>query len=303
MSLKYIGRLYIESKDDKFVYHFIITKGAIVLLKYYLNQSTIWICIILMCNLLSCSESSSSGSSADGELFIKLHDAPANYDHMYISVVAVSIYRADDNLNFSWSTVNTEDVTDVDLLNLRNGISEPLVMSKVRAGKYEKIKLRFGACSIVESGNPHPLNFNFATQPEFTYDYNFEVLQGERTQLSVDFNIPGSISKGGFFYYFTPDIRVQNTSLCGWISGSILDTTNGRSVIPSTIFTWTGLDSVSTLNETVNGSFQLSDLPENYYSIWIVPLDSVTFQPKTIDSLRVIRQQATLVGNVYLKRR
>jgi len=302
MSLKYSVRLYIESKDDKFVYHFIITKGATVTLKYYLNQSTIWICIILICNLLSCSESSSSGPDTEGELFIKLHDAPANYDHMYISVVAVSIYRADDNLNLSWSVVNTDPV-NVDLLSLRNGISEPLVLNKVRVGKYEKIKLRFGACGIVESGNPHSLSFNFATQPEFTYDYNFEVLQGERTQLSVDFNVPGSISQNGIFYYFTPDIRVQNASLCGWISGSVLDTTNGRNVIPSTIFTWTGLDSVSTLNEPVNGSFQLSDLPENYYSIWIVPFDSLTFQPKTIDSLRVIRQQASLVGNVYLKRR
>jgi hypothetical protein len=271
--------------------------------KYCLNQSTIWICIVLMCNLLSCSESSSSGPDTEGELFIKLHDAPANYDHMYISVVAVSIYRAENNLNFSWSTVNTEEVTNVDLLNLRNGISEPLILSKVRVGKYEKIKLRFGGCSIVESGNPHSLIFNFATQPEFTYDFNFEVLQGERTQLSVDFNVPGSISKNGFFYYFNPDIRVQNTSLCGWISGSILDTANGRNVIPSTIFTSTGIDSVSTLNETVNGSFQLSDLPENYYSIWIVPFDSVTFQPKTIDSLQVIRQQATVIGNIYLKRR
>jgi hypothetical protein len=255
-----------------------------------------------MCSLLSCSESSSSGSDPEGELFIKLHDSPANYEQVNISIVVVWVYRNDRNFNFGWSVANTEPV-NVNLLELRNGISEPLVFSKIRAGKYEKIKLRFGACNVVENGTPHSLNFDFMPQSEYIINYSFEVLEGQKTQLSIDFNVPGSIAKNQLFYSFTPDIRIENTSLCGWISGSIIDTTNGVNVIPSTIFTSTGLDSVSTLNETTTGSFQLSDLPENYYSIWIVPLDSITFQPKTIDSLKVVKQTATPVGAVVLKRR
>jgi len=253
-----------------------------------------------MCSLLSCSDLSTNGPISEGELFIKLHDAPADYQQVNVSVNLVWIHRAGNNTNLGWSIVS-ENSVDVNLLNLRNGISEQLVLNKVTVGKYDRIKIRFGACTVVENGLEVPLILNSAPLLEHTLPYEFEVLEGEQTQLSFDFDVHRSVGKNGISYRLTPAIRVQNTQFCGWISGSIIDT--AKVIIPSTIYTSTGIDSVSTQNELMTGSFQLSDLPENYYSIRITPVDSITFRSVTIDSLKVIRQKGTAVGVVVLDRR
>jgi len=271
-------------------------------LKYSLYQSTVWICIFLMCGLLSCKDSSNGTSNSGGELFIKLHDAPAYFQEVNVAINLVYIHRTGTNENLGWSIASEKSV-DVELLSLRNGKSETLVFNKVDAGNYDRIRLHFGACTVVENGTEHELNFNSAPQFDHTLNYDFEVQEGKTTQLSFDFNVHRSVSKNGFTYHFTPEIRVQNTLLCGWISGSIIDTINSRNSIPSTIYTWTGLDSVSTQNELSTGSFQLPDLPENYYSIRIVPADSIMYQSKMIDSLQVIRQRATNIGVVVLPRK
>lgn len=271
-------------------------------LKHFLYQLTIFTCIFFMCNLFSCSESSTGGSDSGGELFIKLHDAPADFQQVNISINLVSVHKAGDNTNLGW-VIASENSVDFDLLTLRNGRSELLVLNKIDAGNYDLIKLHFGPCTVVDNGTEYLLDLASAPVFDQILDFNFEIEGGRQTQLSLDFDVSRSISKSGFNYRLSPVIRVQNTLLCGWISGSIIDTINSRNSIPSTIYTWTGLDSVSTQNELSTGSFQLPDLPENYYSIRIVPADSIMYQSKMIDSLQVIRQRATNIGVVVLPRK
>jgi hypothetical protein len=300
-SLKCLERLYIEQKDGKFVQHFIIAEGARMVSKCHLYQWTIWMCVFVLCSMLSCSKSSENGPQGGGQLLIKLLDAPAHYEHVNVSILLVSIHRTGADVNLGWSIVSTQSV-EIDLLSLRNGNSETLVLNTVDAGKYNQIKLRFGACTVVENGMESLLNFNTAPLFEHVINYNFEVQEGVKAQLSIDFNVALSVYKNGISNYsFTPVIRVQNTLLCGSISGSVVDTSH--TVVPASIFTWTGTDSVSTLNDMTNGSFQLSDLPETYYSVSIVPFDTFSFHEKRIDSLVVTRQTTHNLGAIILQRR
>jgi Domain of unknown function (DUF4382) len=188
------------------------------------------------------------------------------------------------------------------LLGLRNGESTQLLLSKVPAGEYDQIKLRFGPCTVIENGTESLLIFYTAPLLEQILNYDFEVLSGNQAQLTFDFDVSRSVSTIGFnSFLFRPVIRVQNTLLSGSISGSVVD--SNHNVVQTTIFTWTGVDSVSTLNDTTNGSFQLSDLPENSYSISIVPFDTISFHEKRIDSLVVIRQTINNLGAIVLQRR
>jgi hypothetical protein len=252
--------------------------------------------------MLSCSKSSESASNFDGELFIKLIDVPANYQQLNIVIVYVAIHRIGASEPFGWSIVSTNTVGPINLLSLRNGESTQLLLEKVPIGEYDQIKLRFGPCTVIENGSESLLNFYAAPLFEHVLNYNFEVLTDKQAQLTFDFDVSRSVSKIGFNYFlFKPVIRVQNTLLSGSIIGSVID--SNHNVVPTTIFTWTGIDSVSTLNDTSNGSFQLSDLPENSYSIRIVPFDTISFYEKRIDSLVVIRQTKNNLGAIVLQRR
>jgi hypothetical protein len=66
------------------------------------------------------------------------------------------------------------------------------------------------------------------------------------------------------------------------------------------VYTYTGIDSVMTSTDTTAyGSFRLSDLPENIYSIKIVADDPV-FLDTTINNLIVVRQQQKNAGAIRL---
>jgi hypothetical protein len=251
--------------------------------------------------MLSCSKSSESASNSEGELFIKLLDAPANYQQLNIVIVYVSVHRIGGSEPFGWSFASTQTVGPINLLSLRNGKSAQLLLNKIPVGEYDQIKLRFGACTVMENGSESYLNF-YTTPSEQVLNYDFEALAGNQTQLTFDFDVSRSVRKTGSNYFiFTPVIRVQNTLLSGSISGSVVD--SNHNVVPATISTWTGIDSISTLNDTTNGSFQLSDIPENLYSVRIVPFDTLSFLGKRIDSLVVTRQTTHNLGAIVLQRR
>jgi len=271
----------------------------------HLYRWTIWICVFLLSSMLSCSKSSESASTSEGELFIKLVDTPGNIQQLNIVVDYVAIHRIGASDPFGWSIVSTNSVGPINLLSLRNGESAQLFLNKVPVGEYDQIKLRFGFCTIVmENGQQEPLHF-YTPLLEHVLGYSFDVQEGKQAQLTFDFNVPRSVSESGFDYFvFTPVIRVQNTLLSGSISGSVIDTSyNIHTAVPATISTWTGIDSVSTFNDSTYGSFQLSDLPEHSYSIRIVPFDTNSFRVKTIDSVVVIRQTIKNLGAIALQRK
>ena len=280
----------------------LIAEGASMVSKCCLYRWIIWICVFLLSSVLSCSKSSEDPLNPEGELFIKLIDAPVNYQEVNINVVYIAVHRIGTSEPFGWSIVSTDPIGPINLLSLRNGASKQLLLNKLPVGKYDKIKLRFGTCTIkLENGSESLLNFYTAPQFEFVLNYNFEVLKGNQAQLTFDFDVSRSVSRIGFTYWLTPAIRVQNTLLSGSIAGSVVD--SNHTVVPTTISTWTGVDSASTLNDTLNGSFQLSDLPEKTYSVRIVPFDTISFYEEKIDSVVVIRQTTNNLGAIVLRRR
>lgn len=250
--------------------------------------------------LVSCS---SNGANDEGELFIKVLDAPANYQQINIVVDRISIHRTGNLGDIGWTIVSTSSSGSFDLLNLRNGRNLQLVLSKVPVGTYDQIKLNYGACTIRQNAiaTDYPLQLDQSIQLGQIIPYGIEIQQGRQAQLTFDYDVAKSIIQNSSGNIFKPIIRVQNTLLSGWITGSVLD--SGMITVSAKISTYTGVDSVSTLNDVFPyGSFQLSDLPEGNYSVAIVPDDSKLIAD-TISNINVKRQTGTPLGAIHLKYR
>ena len=213
-----------------------------------------------------------------------------------INVDHVSIHRADISGDVGWTVVTANSTGSFDLLNLRNGRNLQLVLSKVPVGSYDRIKINFGACTIVNDGLEQLLNPDPTILAGDTIVYGFQIFQSQQTQLTFDFNVSRSLYMSGESFFFKPVIRVQNRLLSGWILGSVIR--------PDTLYnltsvrTYTGVDSVSTLCDP-NGSFLLADLPENIYNVTIysgVPALNDT----TISNITVVRSTGANIGAIKL---
>jgi hypothetical protein len=260
------------------------------------HQWLMWTGILLICGVFLCCKSEGGGN---GKLYIKIHDAPASYRKLEIIIDHVQIHREGMGEGVGWSTVSTRLGGPIDLLDSRNGRYDTLVLNEVPLGKYDKLELYFGFCSVtLENGNPYPLQL-----PQYsrhTINCGFEVRESNTCQLSIDFDASGSVKENGGTYTLEPTVSVQNADLCGWIAGLVVDSVSNP--IPAEIIAWGSGDSVSTLNDiTQYGSFQFLDLPEHSYSIKIFPADTLVWRDTTISNLSVTRGLARDVGIIRLR--
>lgn len=256
----------------------------------------VWTSILLSLILVCCS---SNGANDQGEIFIKVVDAPANYQQINIVVDHVSIHQIGA---IGWTFISTSKV-QFDLLKQINGNSVQLVLSKVPVGTYDQIKIDYGTCTITTEGIEHYLNLDASIQNGNTIPYNFQIADGQMYQLTFDYDAYSSVYVSGVSYnnyFFKPIIRVQNTLLSGSITGTVRDSNNV--VASAKITTYTGLDTVTTFNDTTYGSFQLSDLQEGKYTVIVIPNNQLLMND-TIPDTVVIRQRTTMLGIIKLKYR
>ena len=255
---------------------------------------------VLLGFILACC--SSNGPNDQGEIFIKVVDAPANYQQMNIVVNRVSIHQEGASPAL-WTYLSADSPVSFNLLTLVNGHSVQLALSKVPAGTYDQIKIEYGTCTITtnENGNPQLLNLDPFIQHGHIISYGFHVMDAGQVQLTFDYDAYSSVYPSGFLngYIFKPKIRVQNTALSGSITGTVRDSTNVAA--PAKITTFTGLDTVTTYNDATYGSFQLSDLPDDTsYTVIIIPYNTLLIND-TLPGIIVTRQTATNLGIIQLK--
>jgi hypothetical protein len=244
---------------------------------------------------------SSNGVNDRGEIFIKVVDAPANYQQINIVVNRISIHQEGAS-SAIWTYLNADSPVSFNLLTLVNGHSAQLALSKVPAGNYDQIKIEYGTCTITtnENRNPQHLNLDPFIQNGHIISYGFHIVDGEQVQLTIDYDAYSSVYPSGFLngYILKPKIRIQNTAFSGSIFGTVRDSNNAAA--PAKITTFTGLDTVTTYNDTIYGSFQIPDLPEGIYTVVIVPENRLLMND-TLPGNVVIRQIATNLGIIQLK--
>ena len=261
------------------------------------DLSVVATCILMSFILVCCS---SNGPNDRGEIFIKVVDAPANYQQVNIVVDRISIHQSGVS-PFIWTYLYPASPISFNLLTLVNGHSLQLALSKVPVGTYDQIKIEYGTCTITVNGNPILLVLDPSITNGNIIPYSFHIVDGQQFQLTFDYDAYSSVYPSGFLngYIFKPKIRVQNTALSGSITGAVRDSNNV--VASAKITTFTGLDTVATYNDTTSGSFQLSDLPEDTsYTVIIIPYNTLLMND-TLPGIVVMRQTATNLGIIKLK--
>jgi hypothetical protein len=260
-------------------------------------RGIVWICIFFLAGIVSCSK---SGSDYQGELYIKLVDAPATYDAINLYIQEFAIHREGFEASLGWRVVSLATEGKFDVLSLRNGNDRTLVFSKVPVDKYDQIRLRFGYCSITVDGHDYTL-VDSASNQTALIPYSFEIVENKQYSLTFDFEIDKSILRSGNQYNLTAQFRIQPTDLAGSIAGSVVDSIGHP--IAASISTNTGLDSIVTTNDPSTGSFQLTDLPsksDSSYTIFIMPDDPLTWRDAAVTGISVYSRQTTSVGAIVL---
>lgn len=246
-------------------------------------------CLILM---MGCSNAPTS-SPEEGQIRLILVDSPADFEEVNIVVTKVEVHAADSDTMSGWITLNDTTAT-YDLLKLTNGVNSILGDKMLPVGKYTQIRLSIGTGSnVVIDGVTYGLDISSATGLKL--NHNFDIEKGKLYLLTLDFDADRSIKlTNDNQYKLQPVLRVVANVVSGSISGII-----SPKAIRSTITAIVGVDTVSTVSDTTNGSFMLVALPAGSYDITIAPMD-MSYSDTIITNVIVMAEENNDIGIVIL---
>jgi len=192
-------------------------------------------------------------SGSTGELSVGLMDATSNdYQAVYITVSKVSVSQRpvsdteDADADDAWITVAEPNVT-VNLLELVNGVIEPLFLGELAAGDYTQMRLLMGyepdeGKNILGEEHPHanyiiygdeidpeyfPLTIPSGFQTGIKIVNGFNIKEGEEKQLVLDFDVMDSIVRAGNSgqWFLKPTIKAMEPEGSAELTGTVFDST------------------------------------------------------------------------------
>ncbi len=221
---------------------------------------------------------------------VKMTDAPAPYDAVYIDVQGVEVKTSDGG------TYNlTTDAQIYNLLELSNGVSVIIASDDIQSANVSQIRLILGDNnSIVVDGQTYPLATPSAQQSGLKLLVHQELEANVQNTILIDFDAHSSIVvEGNGSYSLKPVLREVNVQVTGSISGSI--STTGINATVTAVAT-TGEEFTTVIDE--NGEFQLVGLLPGIYTIIITPEAPLT--PLTIQNIEVMASTETNLGVLIL---
>jgi hypothetical protein len=121
---------------------------------------------------------------ATGQLVIKVKDAPAELEELWMMIDAVKVHRKGDG-NTTWSEVSVLQEDPFDLLSLTN-FSIVLAVQELLVGNYTEIRLHILGANATIDGNSTPLN---VTTEWMKIKAHFEIRDTKVTTLTIDIEI------------------------------------------------------------------------------------------------------------------
>jgi hypothetical protein len=249
--------------------------------------------ILLAAALLLFSGACNKISSGDGQgrLVIKVTDDPFDInliESATVTITKVEIKKVGDGVSDGNPFVLlSDDTVTVDLINLRNGVTETLLDLEIPEGEYDLIRLY-----VEEAG---------LKLKDFADSYNVKVPSGRQTgikmhihpsivisggltsevlfdfDLSKSFVLRGNMSNNNGFI-FKPCIRVANLTTAGRIEGMVTDNSH---VKIKEAKVWVAQDTImaATFADTL-GYYAIIGVPAGAYSIFATKegYDTVSFE-------------------------
>lgn len=259
-----------------------------------MNSVVVLIISFALAGLTGCS--TSNNSSSEGQMEIKLHDAPGIFGAVQLDIQKVEVENSGSTSSSSWVTISNQPMT-VNLLNLTNGNSKVIASSNVKSGTYTKIRLILGSNNKVEvNGAMMNLNLSSSAQSGIDININTKVDAQNNATLLLDFDVARSITANltGSFT-LNPVITSTQESESGDISGQI-QPANAMTAV----YVENGSDTVSsTYSDTTSGDFKLIGISQGNYDVNIHSMNSA-YSDTTISNISVAAKQETKLGAVAL---
>lgn len=238
----------------------------------------------------SCSKKDSDEDVAGtSTLAIRMTDAPANYDAVYIDLQSVEITGSAGN-----ATLLNVNAGIYNLLDFANGVDTLIASGNLQAGKIAQIRLILGSNnSVVVNGISFPLSTPSAQQSGLKLQVHNTFVAGVAYQLLLDFDAAKSIVvTGNGSYSLKPVLRVIESAVSGAIKGVVLP-----AGMHATVTADNGTSSYSTVTN-LTGNFLLQGIPSGTYNVTVTP--NLPFLPVTVSNVSVSTGVVTDMGNINL---
>ncbi len=236
-------------------------------------------------------------ASGLGTIVVRLVDAPAAYQAVYIFVDSVRVHFESVDSVSGWYTISRTPAV-YNLLAFAQGRDTIIAQGAIPAGYYSQMRLYIGSGSyIVKDGLSKPLEIPSGSQSGLKLNIQASIVAGTKYELMLDFDAGQSIVvTGNGRYKLKPVIKVVSTAISGSLSGVVWpDTTN------PTVWAIVGTDTSTTFTDTT-GYFKFPFLTPGLYLLKVVPADT-TFLEATLPNVLVAAAQNTDVGTITLKKK
>lgn len=248
------------------------------------------------------------GQNSTGSLTIFLSDAPFPADSVEsatVSIDSIDIRTAGESGNTSFMTIfrDTDNTSQYNLLDLRNGVTATLAEQDIPTGEYDLVRVFISDASIsLKNGTQYDLKVpsGMHTGLKIFIRPSLMVRAGMTTQLLIDVDVSksfvarGSMHRPGDFngFIFKPVLRAANLTAAGKINGTVSDSLGQP--FPDVSVWVEQADTVVTSTLSSNtGGYALIGLAEGDYVLRAV---ATGFDTTTVDSdVTVTTGEATTV--------
>lgn len=251
------------------------------------------IATLLSAALIAGCDISSSGNS-EGTLNVRLTDAPATYEAVYIDIQAVELNVGTEQQE-EWQTISPQAMR-LDLLKLNNGADTLLGTAELETGTYNQLRFILGDNSeIIVDGQSKNLKVPSGQESGFKVNLDATVIKDSITTKIIDFDAARSISvTGNREYILNPVLKVYSPNETGTISGQLVP-----QGIPALVIAYIGNEVMATTYVEEDGTFILGSLDKNIYKVLIQP-DSPQYADTTLFEREVFEGEDTNVGIIQL---
>lgn len=166
--------------------------------------------------------------ACNGTVSVNLADTPVDgATAVVIDFTGIVLHNTDGKT----TTVNFSSPQHVDLLQLRNGVTQPLLQNQsVPSGSYDWLQLKVLANAntngqsyiTLNTGAQYPLYVPAASQSALTISAPFSVGQSGNTSLIIELNLRQSVtSTDGQNYTLVPAMHLTNQSQMGTFTATV----------------------------------------------------------------------------------
>jgi hypothetical protein len=272
---------------------------------------SIILAVTLILGACNKTEDNQSNTSNPGKIIIKVTDDPFNINYVEsatVTITKIEIRKAGGNDSKPFITLSGDLVT-LDILKLRNGITQTLLNVEIPQGKYDLIRLYVDQAGLKIRDQPTAFSVKVPSgkqtgiklfiSPSLTVD------GGLTSELVLDFDLSRSFvmrgnmdhSAGVNGFIFKPCIRVTNNSTAGRIEGMVSDTSKVK-IVNAKI--WVKQDTIlSTAFSDTLGQYAFIGMPEGAYSIFATKENYDTLE---YSGIKVVSGNRTIQNFVLTKK-